>query len=116
MATTTGKASDHERSAAGMDFDSPLRERASSFGSSLAEGGPEALFEEIENLIPDNVKEQIRSFPIAAVMIGVGVGVFLGLKKSAEIIAAGTSLISAAAMANVGKVMKQTAGEGDDES
>ena len=104
--TTTGRT-DHERSAAGMDFDSPLRERASSFGTSLAEGGPEALFEEIENLIPDNIKDQIRSFPLAAVILGVGVGVFLGLKKSQEIIAAGTSLISAATMANLGKVMQR---------
>ena len=106
-------AGDHERSAAGMDFDSPLRERANSFGSTLAESGPEALFEEIENLIPDNIKEQIRSFPLAAVLIGVGVGVFLGLKKADEIIAAGSSLISAAAMANVGKVMQRNAGDAD---
>ena len=67
-----------------------------------------------ENLLPDNVKDHIRSFPLAAVLIGVGVGVFLRLKKSNEIIAAGTSLISAAAMANVGKVMQRQ--EDDEES
>jgi len=34
----------HERSAAGMDFDFPIREKASKLGNTLAENGPEALF------------------------------------------------------------------------
>ena len=111
----TRNANDSERSRGGRDFDSPLHERASSFGASFAEGGPEALFEEIENLIPENLREHIKSFPLAAVIVGVGVGVFLGLKKSDEIIAAGTSLISAAAMANVGKAMRETSGGGGED-
>jgi len=37
--------------------------------------------------------------------LGLGVGIYLGMKKSDELIAAGTSMISAAAMANVGKII-----------
>lgn len=97
----------HERSAAGMDFEDPIRERAASLGASIAENGPEALFEEIENMLPEAWREHIRSFPIAAVVLGVGVGVFLGMKKSDQVIAAGTSLLTAAAMSNLNTVFGQ---------
>ena len=101
----TRNRNDHERSAAGLDFDSPIRERAASLGQAMAEGGPQALFDELENLLPEEWREHIRTFPITAVMLGVGIGVYLGMKKGDELIAAGSSLISAAALANVSKIM-----------
>ena len=102
---------EHERAAAGLDFEEadPVREHAAAFGSKIAEG-PEALLDEIENLLPESWREQIQTFPIAAVAIGVGIGLWLGLKKSDEVIAAGSSLISAAAMANVSQVMDKVRG------
>jgi hypothetical protein len=98
--------SEHERSAAGLDYDesSNVKENAAKLGAKMIEG-PEALLDEIENLLPEAWREQIRAFPIAAVLIGAGVGLWLGMKKSDEIIAAGGSLVSAAAMANVSQVM-----------
>ncbi len=102
---TTRKRDDHEQSAAGLDFDSPIKERAASLGAAMAEGGPQAFFDELENLLPEEWREQIRAYPLIAVTLGVGIGVFLGMKKSDELIAAGSSAISAAAMANVGKFM-----------
>lgn len=104
---TTRNRNDHERSAAGLDFDSPIRERAASLGAAMAEGGPQALFDELENILPEEWREQIRTFPIIAITLGVGIGVYLGMKKSDELIAAGSSLISAAAVANVGKFMER---------
>ena len=104
---TTRNRNDHERSAAGLDFDSPIRERAASLGAAMAEGGPQALFDELENILPEEWREQIRSFPIIAITLGVGIGVYLGMKKSDELIAAGSSLISAAAVANVGRFMER---------
>ncbi len=101
----TRNRNDHERSAAGLDFDSPIKERAASLGAAMAEGGPQALFDELENLLPEEWREHIRTFPIVAIALGVGVGVYLGMKKSEELIAAGSTLISAAAMANIGKIM-----------
>jgi hypothetical protein len=89
----------------GMNFEEPLRDRAASIGAAMAEGGPGALFDELENLLPDEWREHIRTFPITAVLLGLGVGIYLGMKKSEELISAGTSMISAAAMANVGKMM-----------
>jgi hypothetical protein len=100
-------ADEHERRAAGLDFDNHdnVRSSAAALGAKMIEDGPEALLEEIENLLPEAWREQIRQFPIAAVALGLGVGIWLGMKKSDEIIATGTSLISAAAMANVAQVM-----------
>lgn len=110
---TQRTSDDHERSAAGMDYeDDPIRDRASSLGATMAEGGPEALLDEIENLLPEAWRDQIRAFPIAAMALGVGIGLWLGMKKSDEIIAAGSSMISAAAMANVSNVMDRAKGNG----
>lgn len=101
----------HERSAAGLDFDgSAIRDNAANLGAKMVEEGPGVLFDEIENLLPDSWRDQIRAFPIAAVALGLGVGVWLGMKKSDEVIAAGSSLVSAAAMANVSQVMDKVKG------
>jgi hypothetical protein len=105
--TTTKTTDEYERSAAGLDFEDEggARERAGALGSKIVEEGPEAFLDEIENLLPEAWREHIRSFPIAAVVLGMGVGLWLGMKKSDDVISAGTSLISAAAMANVTQVM-----------
>ncbi|HKR64097.1 MAG TPA: hypothetical protein VJZ00_10220 [Thermoanaerobaculia bacterium] len=105
MATRT--SDEHERSAAGLDFDEngDVREKAAAFGAKIVEEGPEALLDEIEELLPEAWREHIRTFPLAAVTLGIGVGIWLGMKKSDEVIAAGGSLVSAAAMANVSQVM-----------
>ena len=109
--TAQRNSDEHERAAAGLDYDeqSSVRDGAAKLGAKMAEE-PEALLDEIENLLPEAWRDQIRAFPLAAVAIGVGVGVFLGMKKSDEIIAAGGSLISAAAMANVSEVMDRMKG------
>src|SRR5256885_9208896 len=107
MATNTN---DHERSAAGMDYDFPIKEKASKLGSALAENGPEAFLEEVENILPESWREHIASFPIAAVLLGLGVGVWLGMRKGDEIIAAGTSMITAAAVSNITNVMERAGG------
>jgi len=98
---------EHERSAAGQDYDNPIRERAASIGARIAEDGPGAIFDEIENLLPEEWQEHIRSFPVTAVLLGVGVGVWLGMKKGDEVIAAGSAMLSAAAMANVGRALRR---------
>jgi hypothetical protein len=110
---STTRDDDFERSAAGMDYDFPIREKASQLGNAFAQSGPGALFEEIENLLPESWREHIRSFPIAAVVIGAGIGVWLGMKKGDQIIAAGTAMVTAAAMENVSSVFGGTGGGGD---
>ena len=103
----------HEGAAAGLDFDSPIRDKASKLGSALADG-PEALFEEIENLLPESWRGHIAQFPLTAVVLGLGVGIWLGMRKGDEIIAAGTSMVTAAAMSNVAQVMER-AGIGNED-
>ena len=107
---TTHNSDDFERAAAGMDYEDPIRDRAATLGASIAETGPEALFEEIENLLPESWREQIASFPIAALLLGFGIGVFLGMRKGDEVIAAGTSLITSAAMSNVNEIFSRAGG------
>lgn len=102
----TEKTDPHERSAGGLDFDeADFHGKASALGSKLLDEGPQAVLDEIENLLPEAWREQITAFPVAAMVLGVGVGVWLGAKKSHEIITAGGALVSAAAMANVAQVM-----------
>ena len=96
-----------------MDYEDPIREHAASIGASIGENGPEALFEEIENLLPESWREQISTFPIAAVLLGFGVGIFLGMRKGDELIAAGTSLVTSAAMANVNQIVSRVGGGGE---
>lgn len=107
----TRKSDDYERSAAGMDYEEPLRERAAAIGQSIAENGPEVLLDEIENLLPEQWREHIATFPLAAVVLGFGVGVFLGMRKSDEIISAGTALVTSAAMANVNGILGGRGGQ-----
>jgi hypothetical protein len=99
---------DHEAAAAGMEFDeNPIRDRFASLGAAFAEEGPRAVLDEIENLLPDEWREQVRTFPVTAVLLGVSVGIYLGMKHSDEVIAAGSSALSAAAMANVSRFMSR---------
>jgi hypothetical protein len=107
MATQQSSSNQHERSAAGLDYDDgdPIRSTAANLGARVVEEGPDVLFNELENLLPESWRDQIKSFPLAAVVLGVGVGLWLGMKKSDEVISAGTALVSSAAMANVSQVM-----------
>lgn len=102
--------SDYEQAAAGMDFDNLIRGRAESIGDKLANEGPGAILDEIEELLPEPVREQVVRFPVAAVLLGVGVGIFLGMKKGNEVVAAGSAMVSATAAANMGKFMKRMGG------
>lgn len=99
--------SDYDRSAAGMDFDDRIREKAESIGSRIADEGPGAILDEIENLVPEPVREQVANFPVVAVLLGIGVGIFLGMKKGDEVIAAGTAMLTATAASNFGKFTEQ---------
>ncbi|MBV8517933.1 MAG: hypothetical protein JO197_11085 [Acidobacteria bacterium] len=89
-----------------------LRDQAAALGQKVVENGPDAIFDEIENLLPEEWREHVRTFPLVAVTLGVGIGLWLGMRKSDEVLAAGTSLISAAAMANVSQVIDKMKGGG----
>jgi hypothetical protein len=98
---------DFESAAGGLDYDDPVREKATNIGAKLAADGPQALLDEVEELLPDEWREQVVNFPITAVLLGLGVGIFLGMRKSDEIIAAGTAMITAAATQNFNSVLGQ---------
>lgn len=98
-----GFAEDYERSAGGLDYDE--EERKGSLAETLITEGPEALFQEVEDLVPERWKEHVQAFPLTAVALGLGVGVFLGAKKGNEILAAGSAMLSAAATANLNKIL-----------
>jgi len=111
---TQRSSDEHERSAAGLDFDDPdsIRNNAAALGAKIIDEGPDVLFDELENLLPESWRDQIRAFPVAAVAVGIGVGIWLGMKKSDDILAAGSALVSSAAMANVSQVMEKMQKQG----
>jgi hypothetical protein len=76
-------------------------------GERLAAEGPQALFDQLEDFLPDGWRDQIVTFPLAAIAVGFGVGLFLGLKKGDEVIAAASSMAAAAATANLASVLGQ---------
>lgn len=92
-----------------MDYEQ-MTDKAQELGERLAEG-PDALIQEFEELIPAAVREQIVAFPLTAVVLGVGVGIFLGLKKGDELLSAGAAMVSAAVAANVNSVLADLGGE-----
>ncbi len=96
-----------------MDYEQ-LTEKAQELGERLAEG-PDALLEEIEDLLPPPVRDQVVRFPLTAVAIGIGVGIFLGLKKGDELLSAGAAMVSAAVTANVSSVLGNLTGEPGDQ-
>lgn len=96
---------DYERAAGGMEYDE--EESHASLAETLLADGPEALFEEIEDLVPERWREQIAAFPLTAVALGLGIGIFLGMKKGDELLAAGSAMVSAAATANLNKVLSR---------
>lgn len=96
---------DHERAAGGMDYDETAEADAAGatdWRRRLETDGPLALLEDVEEMIPQPVRAQVERFPLAAVCIGVGVGIFLGMKKSEPILAAVTSALTATAARNLG--------------
>lgn len=81
-----------------------------SLGQRIAAEGPEVLFDEIENLLPDEARALIGAMPLTAIALGIGVGVWLGLTKSDEVISAGKAVVGAAAGQNIAQVMEKMKG------
>ena len=84
-----------------------IHDRAAELGANLAGDGPQALFDQLEELLPEGWRDQLATVPIAAILLGFGVGVVLGMKKGDELVAAGSSMIAAAATANLSSVLGQ---------
>jgi hypothetical protein len=95
---------DYERAAAGQDFDDAAHDRASDVGSRLA-SDPNQILDAVEELLPESWREQIRQFPIAAILLGIGVGIYLGFRKSDELLAAGSALVTSAVTTNLNSVL-----------
>lgn len=92
---------EHERAASGMDFDDDEK----SFVERLFEGGPEAILDNLEEMVPDSLRENITRYPLTALTIGFGVGLYLGMKRGDEVLSAGSAMLSAAATANLAQIM-----------
>jgi hypothetical protein len=67
--------------------------------------GVAMLFEKIEQMVPPVVREHVARRPLTFVLIGVGVGLFLGAKKGDELLSAGAALVTAAVTANLNAML-----------
>ncbi len=99
-----------DSSAEGMDYEEVVRDRAAAMGSALFEGGPQALLDEIENLLPEAWREQVVRFPIAAILLGAGIGFLVGYKKGDDAIAAGSSMVAALATTSINSMLASKLG------
>ena len=97
---------EYEKAAGGLDYDEDAagndRGAASEWADRLQQEGPLAMLEDIEEMVPEPVRAQVVSFPLTAIAVGLGVGVFLGMRKSEPILAA----VTAAATKNLGNVLR----------
>lgn len=102
---------DYERAAGGLDYDEPEETQRGAAGGGadwqarLEQEGPLALLDDVEEMLPEPVREQVVRFPLAAVCLGVGVGIFLGARKSEPIIAAITAAVTANATRSLGSIL-----------
>jgi len=95
-----------------MDMDQ-LNEKAQELGERFAEG-PEALLQEVEDMIPPPVRDKIVEFPLTAMALGIGIGIFLGYKKGDELLSAGAAMVSTAVAANMNSVLGSVGSEPGD--
>jgi hypothetical protein len=64
------------------------------------EGGLAMVLEQVEEMVPPIVRTQVTRYPFTFLLLGLGVGIFLGAKKGDELLSAGTSMLTAAVAAN----------------
>jgi hypothetical protein len=62
--------------------------------------GVALIFEQIEELVPPVVRTQVAKHPLTFVLLGLGVGLFLGAKKGDELLAAGATMLTTAVAAS----------------
>jgi hypothetical protein len=67
--------------------------------------GVAMLLEQIEQMVPPFVREHVARRPFTFVLIGVGVGLFLGAKKGDELLSAGAAMVTAALTANLNAML-----------
>lgn len=67
--------------------------------------GVAMLLKQVEQMVPAVVREHVARRPFTFVLIGFGVGLFLGAKKGDELLSAGAAMITAAVTANLNAML-----------
>lgn len=78
-----------------------LHEEAETEHDEPLEGGFALILEQVEEMVPPIVRTQVTRYPFTFLLLGIGVGIFLGAKKGDELLSAGTSMLTAAVAANL---------------
>jgi hypothetical protein len=78
----------------------PQEEQAGELSEGLA-----VFLEQIEQIVPPIVRENVARRPFTFILIGVGVGLFLGAKKGDELLSAGAAMVTAAVTANLNAML-----------
>lgn len=80
----------------------------------FSQGGPKAVLDEVEAMVPESWRQHISDWPIVSVAIGVAAGVFLGIRKGDEVISAASTMATAAASAHLSQVLGDNSDDDDD--
>jgi len=75
------------------------------------EEGLALILEQVEEMVPPIVRTQVTRYPFTFLLLGLGVGIFLGAKKGNELLSAGTSMLTAAVAANFNARLGGDAGD-----
>lgn len=70
-----------------------------------SDDGVAMILEQVEQLVPPFVRDQVVKRPFTFVLIGLGVGLFLGAKKGDELLSAGAAMVTAALTANLNAML-----------
>ncbi|MGK2856341.1 MAG: hypothetical protein ACSLFQ_03960 [Thermoanaerobaculia bacterium] len=74
-----------------------------------SDDGVAMILEQVEQLVPPFVRDQVARRPFTFVLIGLGVGLFLGAKKGDELLSAGAAMATAALTANLNGMLGREA-------
>lgn len=108
MIVSEFEADEYEKAAGGLDYDEDAggtrNTGTDDWTRRLQEEGPLSMLEDVEELLPEPVRTQVTNFPLTAVALGVGVGVFLGMRQSRTIISMITAAVGSSASKGLGSM------------
>lgn len=91
--------------AAGVPVDAAGVPEEEETGESLSTA-LDAVLEDLEMAVPAPIRTQVSNHPIPALLIGLGIGLFIGMKKGTDIMSAGSGAVAAAATAGLSRIFR----------
>lgn len=66
----------------------------------------DSVLEDLESAVPNPIRQKVADHPIPALLIGLAVGLFIGMKKGNDILSAGSAAVASAATAGLSRIFR----------